>query len=119
MATWQREVREDPLDNPAQYQHPAQPDSDRHDHQMQLQGDGTAVVHRSAYALEAAVVTLVPLDPRDHGQDQEVNPEQAPERLTRRELRSLVADLAVDGAPACDVQRDSRDEKSRACTQQS
>jgi hypothetical protein len=113
----ERQEREPSLDDPAQHENAAEPDPDWHDHQMQLQGDCAAEVHRSLYALEAAVATLVPLDTYCCRQDQKVDPEQAPEWRSGRQLGSFVADLAGDSAPACCVQRDASGKESGARTQ--
>jgi len=51
---------------------------------MQLQGDGTAVVHRTADTFKAAVTALVPLNSHYRRQDQKIDPEKAPERLLGR-----------------------------------
>ena len=79
MAQRQRQVGEHALDDPAEYENPAEPNPDRNDHQMQAQGDSTAEVDRSANALEAAVAALVPLDADCGRQDQEIEPEESPE----------------------------------------
>ena len=100
VAERQREVGEHTLDDPAQHQDPAEPDPDRDDHQMQLQFDGAAEVHRAADALEAAMATLVPLNGQCGAQDQEIDSEQPPERSSGCQLRSFVADLTGDGASA-------------------
>jgi hypothetical protein len=66
VAAQERQVREDPLDQPRQQQQPRDPDADRDDHQVHPQRHGPAVVDRAGDALEGAGAQRGPLDDGHH-----------------------------------------------------
>ena len=99
-----RQVREAALDRPRQEQHAADPDTDRDDHQVQLERHRPSVVDGAGDALEGAGPHRDRFDDDHHQQRRDIEPQPPPGGRARRELGALLADVPVDGATAGRVQ---------------